>query len=66
MDEYIEALHTVLEPQMEAVKPYVITAAAGWRTCPGTGRLEWMVEGLKYRDKWESKLLRTADWSPMK
>jgi hypothetical protein len=95
MDEYIEALHTVLEPQMEAVKPYVITAAAGWRTCPGTGRFheaillskihnfelfsfiitfgepppqpgEWMVEGLKYRDKWESKLLRTDSWSPMK
>ena len=95
MEEYIDALHTVLEPQMEAVKPYVITAAAGWRTCPGTGRFheaillskihnwelfsfiitfgepppqpgEWMVEGLKYRDRWESKLLRTADWSPMK
>ena len=95
MDEYIDALHTVLEPQMEEVKPYVITAVAGWRTCPGTGRFheaillskihnwelfsfiitfgeppaqpgEWMVEGLKYRDNWESKLLRTADWSPMK
>jgi len=25
-----------------------------------------MVEGLKYRDKWESKILRTVDWSPMK
>ena len=95
MDDYIDALHTVLEPQMEAVKPYVITAVAGWRTCPGTGRFheaillskihnwelfsfiitigeppphpgEWMLEGLKYRDRWESKLLRTADWSPIK
>ena len=95
MEEYIDALHTVLEPQMEEVKPYVITAVAGWRTCPGTGRFheaillskihnwelfsfiitfgepppqpgEWMIEGLKYRDNWESKLLRTADWSPMK
>jgi NIPSNAP len=27
----------------------------------GTG---WMVEGLKYRDRWESKLLRCARWSP--
>jgi len=25
---------------------------------------EWMIEGLKYRDRWESKLLRTAAWSP--
>jgi hypothetical protein len=27
---------------------------------------DWMQEGLKYRDRWESKLLRTASWSPMK
>jgi len=95
MEDYIDALHTILEPQMEAVTPYVITAVAGWRTCPGTGRFheavllskihnwelfsflitfgeppaqpgEWMIEGLTYRDKWESKLLRTAPWSPMK
>jgi len=25
---------------------------------------EWMREGLKHRDRWESKLLRTASWSP--
>ncbi len=24
----------------------------------------WMEEGLEYRDRWESKLLRTASWSP--
>ncbi len=95
MTEYVDALHSILEPQMEAVKPYVITVAAGFRTAPGTGKLheaillskihnfelysfiitvgepepqpgEWMVEGLKYRDKWESKILRTVDWSPMK
>ena len=24
----------------------------------------WMDEGLKYRDRWESKLLRTVSWSP--
>lgn len=24
----------------------------------------WMVEGLAYRDRWESKLLRCARWSP--
>ena len=26
---------------------------------------EWMKEGLKHRDRWESKLLRTVSWSPM-
>ena len=25
---------------------------------------DWMQEGLKYRDRWESKLLRPATWSP--
>jgi hypothetical protein len=24
----------------------------------------WMEEGLKYRDRWESRLLRAAPWSP--
>jgi len=27
-------------------------------------RGDWMEEGLKHRDRWESKLLRTATWSP--
>src|SRR5262249_24230095 len=27
---------------------------------------EWMQEGLKYRERWESKLLRPALWSPLK
>ncbi len=27
---------------------------------------DWMVEGLKYRDRWESKLLRPATWSPLR
>jgi len=27
---------------------------------------DWMLEGLKYRDRWESRLLRTESWSPMK
>ena len=27
---------------------------------------DWMQEGLKYRDRWESKLLRTAAWSPQR
>ena len=26
---------------------------------------EWMKEGLKHRDRWESKLLRTVSWSPI-
>ena len=31
----------------------------------GTSRAgEWMTEGLKHRDRWESKLLRTVRWSP--
>ncbi len=25
---------------------------------------DWMQEGLRYRDRWESKLLRSAAWSP--
>lgn len=27
---------------------------------------DWMIEGLKYRDRWESKLLRPAAWSPIR
>jgi len=27
---------------------------------------DWMIEGLKYRDRWESKLLRPATWSPLR
>jgi len=27
---------------------------------------DWMNAGLKYRDRWESKLLRTESWSPLK
>jgi len=30
----------------------------------GAQRGGWMVEGLRYRDRWESKLLRCATWSP--
>ncbi len=30
----------------------------------GAQRGGWMVEGLRYRDRWESKLLRPAAWSP--
>jgi len=30
----------------------------------GAQRGGWMVEGLRYRDRWESKLLRCAPWSP--
>lgn len=31
----------------------------------GRQRGGWMEEGLRYRDRWESKLLRTAPWSPL-
>jgi len=27
---------------------------------------DWMQEGLKHRDRWESKLLRPAPWSPLR
>jgi hypothetical protein len=30
----------------------------------GAQRSGWMVEGLRYRDRWESKLLRCPPWSP--
>ncbi len=30
----------------------------------GAQRGGWMEEGLRYRDRWESKLLRAASWSP--
>jgi hypothetical protein len=30
----------------------------------GAQRGGWMVEGLRYRDRWESKLLRCTRWSP--
>jgi hypothetical protein len=30
----------------------------------GAQRGGWMVEGLRFRDRWESKLLRCAAWSP--
>jgi hypothetical protein len=30
----------------------------------GRQRSGWMVEGLRFRDRWESRLLRCARWSP--
>lgn len=30
----------------------------------GAQKAGWMVEGLRFRDRWESKLLRCAPWSP--
>ena len=32
----------------------------------GRHRGGWMEQGLTYRDCWESKLLRTAPWSPFR
>ncbi len=32
----------------------------------GAQRGGWMRAGLGYRDRWESKLLRTASWSPLR
>ncbi len=32
----------------------------------GAQRGGWMVEGLEYRDRWESKLLRCVPWSPLR
>ena len=30
----------------------------------GAQRGGWMIEGLRFRDRWESQLLRTTAWSP--
>src|SRR4029450_5279819 len=32
----------------------------------GAQRGGWMAAGLSYRDRWESKLLRTAAWAPLR
>jgi hypothetical protein len=32
----------------------------------GAQRSGWMTAGLRYRDRWESKLLRTTAWSPLR
>ena len=37
------------------------TETAPQHRVPGS----YMVEALKYRDQWESRLLRTSDWSPL-
>lgn len=34
-----------------------------WET-PAAKENPWMREGLRFRDRWESKLLRTVSWSP--
>ncbi len=91
LEAYVEALGSVFYPQTAHYK--MISVAACWTVCPGTGRHhevvllqrvldwpayanmlsggerptkpgDWMEEGLKYRDRWESKLLRPASWSP--
>lgn len=53
---------------------YVLSKIHNWETLsliipygvPPANPGEWMMEGLKYRDRWESRLLRTESWSPMK
>ncbi len=91
LDEYTAALGTIFYPATAKYK--MISVAACWTTCPGSGRHhevlllqkiedwklfshlltagerpvqagDWMVEGLRFRDQWESKLLRTSAWSP--
>jgi hypothetical protein len=32
----------------------------------GAQRGGWMEQGLRFRDRWKSKLLRTAPWSPLR
>lgn len=91
LDGYVAALGSVFLPQVQ--QSGMISVAACWTTCPGTGKFhelvllqkildwsrfshlltdgegnvrrgDWMEEGLKHRDRWESRLLRTASWSP--
>jgi hypothetical protein len=91
LEEYVEALGTILHPQTQRSR--MISIAACWTVAPGTGRHHevvilqriedwerfsrlftygeqgaqrggWMEVGLRYRDRWESKLLRCASWSP--
>jgi hypothetical protein len=92
LDEYVAALGTIFYPATR--QSQMISVAACWTVCPGTGRFhevvllqrilnweafsqlltagerparpgDWMQEGLKYRERWESKLLRPASWSPL-
>ncbi|HJQ85089.1 MAG TPA: NIPSNAP family protein [Candidatus Binatia bacterium] len=91
LEEYVDALGSVLLPQTRRSRMITITAC--WTVAPGTGRHHeviilqriddwdrfarlltrgeegaqrggWMEEGLRYRERWESKLLRCASWSP--
>jgi hypothetical protein len=91
LDAYVDALGSIFYPATAKYK--MISVAACWTTCPGSGRHhevlllqkienwklfshlltagerpvqpgDWMVEGLRFRDQWESKLLRTTEWSP--
>jgi hypothetical protein len=49
----------VVEPK--GITPLVSTEVPPEYRAPGT----WMHDALEVRDDWESKLLRTTDWSPL-
>jgi hypothetical protein len=51
----------VLLQRIESWDAFAHLLTAGERDAPRGG---WMEEGLRYRDRWESKLLRCAPWSP--
>jgi hypothetical protein len=54
--------HEVLLLQrLDKWEPFARLLTEGEHNAPKGG---WMEEGLKYRDRWESKLLRCACWSP--
>ncbi len=51
----------VLLQRIERWDAFARLLTEGERDAPRGG---WMEEGLRYRDRWESKLLRCAPWSP--
>ena len=49
---------------LQKIENWELFAALLARGEQGAQRGGWMVEGLRYRDRWESKFLRCAAWSP--
>ena len=58
-DREVVLWQRVLRPEL--LVPLLTREVAAEHRGPGT----WMREALAYRDRWESRLLRTAAWSPL-
>jgi hypothetical protein len=60
---YLHEVHEVRgasEAELEAALPLLTRAVPEEFRRPGT----WMHEALSLRDRWQSRLLRAAPWSP--